>query len=91
MKEWENTLELLRRRGWDYGFVKCHDGTGDNIYSVHLGRGTEKLSIDKGTIEEAVSAINRMAEEVDGAALADQNFLTKKVWPQHLNYNFATF
>ncbi len=82
MKDWENTLEKLRRRGWDYGFVKCHDKSGSDIYSVNLGRGMKRLSIDKDTIEEAVSAIYHLAEEVDGAALAPQNLRVKPVWPQ---------
>ena len=43
MKDWENTLESLRRRGWDYGYVKCLDETGGDIYSVHLRRGMKNL------------------------------------------------
>ncbi len=82
MLEWENTLESLRHRGWGYGYVKCQDGRGGDIYSVHLGRGLKKLSIDKGTIEEAVSAINRLADEVDGAILADQDLLIRQNWPR---------
>ncbi len=82
MTEWENTLESLRQRGWDYGYVKCHDARGGDIYSVHLRRGINKLSIDRDTIEEAVSAINRLADEVDGAVLADQGLLIKQAWPR---------
>ncbi len=72
MKEWENTLELLRQRGWDYGYVKCLDAkTAGEIYALNLGRGTKRLSVIKGTMEEAVTAIKRLAEEVDGMALSD--------------------
>jgi hypothetical protein len=77
MKDWEITLESLRRRGWDYGYVKCLDGAGGDIYSVNLRRAVKRLSINKTTIEEAVSAINRLAEEVDNTILPDQRLLVK--------------
>ena len=82
MKEWENTLELLRQRGWDYGYVKCLDTeTAGEIYSVNLGRGTKRLSVIKGTIEEAVNAISRLAEEVDGMALSGRKPAVQAIRP----------
>jgi hypothetical protein len=82
MKEWENTLELLRQRGWDYGYVKCLDTeTGGEIYSVNLGRKTKRLSVIKGTIEEAVTTISRLAEEVDGRALPDRHRAVQAIRP----------
>ena len=64
MLEWEMTLESLRRQGWGYGYGKCHDRkTGSEIYLVNLRRGERRLSILKPTIEEAVTAINRLAQE----------------------------
>jgi hypothetical protein len=81
MQEWENTLELLRQRGWDYGYVKCLDmETAGDIYAVNLGRGTKRLSVTKGTIEEAVTAISRLAEEVDGLGLSDLKLAVQAIW-----------
>jgi hypothetical protein len=92
MKEWEITLELLRQRGWDYGYVKCLDTeAGGEIYSVNLGRGTERLSVIKGTIEEAVTAINRLAEKVDGMALPKQELVAKAFWPLLRVYQVLAF
>lgn len=92
MEEWENTLELLRQRGWDYGYVKCHDKeTGGENYSVNLGRGTKRLSVIKCTIEEAVTAINRLAEEVDGMALSDPELVILPIWPLPRDYNVIAF
>lgn len=83
MKDWENTLELLRQRGWDYGYVKWFDtNKGGESYAVNLGRGTKRLSVTKGTIEEAVAAISRLAEEVDSMALAGMSRVFQAIWPQ---------
>ena len=92
MKEWENTLELLRQRGWDYGYVKCLDTeTGGESYSVNLGRGTKRLSVSKGSIEEAVTAISRLAEEVDGIALPDLGLLVQATRPLPKVYRVIAF
>jgi hypothetical protein len=62
--EWERTLEVLRRQGWGYGFGKCPDTeTGSPIFLVNLSRGGKRLSIFKPSLEEAVRAINRLAQE----------------------------
>lgn len=64
MLDWERTLELLRGRGWGYGFGKWHDAqTGEDIYLVNLSRGDRSLSIRKPSIEEAVTVISRLAQE----------------------------
>lgn len=64
MQDWEMALESLRRQGWGYGYGKCHNPeTGRAIYLVNLGRGNKRLSIFKPTIEEAVVAINSLAQE----------------------------
>ncbi len=61
---WETILESLRQQGWGYGYGKCHDRTtGSDIYLVNLRRGSRKLSMVKPSIEEAVTAISRLAEE----------------------------
>ncbi len=58
------TLETLRRQGWGYGYGKCLDSnTGHEIYLVNLRRGDKRLTILKPTIEEAVTTINRLAQE----------------------------
>jgi hypothetical protein len=92
MKEWENTLELLRQRGWDYGYVKCLDTeTAGEIYSVNLGRGTKRLSVIKGTMEEAVNAISRLAEEVDGMVLSDLKLAVQAIWRLPGDYKVIAF
>ncbi len=61
---WELTLESLRQQGWAYGYGKCQDAkTGNAIYLVNLRRGPTRLSIFKPSIEEAVTAVSRMARE----------------------------
>jgi hypothetical protein len=61
---WEMTLESLRQQGWAYGYGKCRDEkTGRAVYLVNLRRGHKRLSIFKPTIEEAVKAISRLAQE----------------------------
>ncbi len=92
MQEWENTLELLRHRGWDYGYVKCLglESVGD-IYAVNLGRGTQRLSVTKGTMEEAVTAISRLAEEVDGLALSDLKLAAQAIWSRPRDYEVFAF
>jgi hypothetical protein len=92
MKEWENILELLWQRGWDYGYVKCRDTeTGGEIYSVNLGRGTKRLSVIKSTIEEAVTAISRLAEEVDGMTLPDLLLAVQAIRPLTREYRVIAF
>ena len=92
MQEWEHTLELLRRRGWDYGYVKCLDTeSAGEIYAVNLGRGTKRLSVIKGTMEEAVAAISRLAEEVDGMALSDLKLAVQASWPLSRDYKVIAF
>ncbi len=72
MEDWEQTLELLLRRGWGYGFAKCLDGeTGEAVYLVNLGRGTRRLSVTGSSLHDAVIAISRLAEAEDGRALSD--------------------
>jgi hypothetical protein len=62
--DWERTLEVLRRQGWGYGFGKCHDTeTGSPFFLVNLSRGDRHLSILRPTLEEAVRAINRLAQK----------------------------
>ncbi len=47
-----------------YGYVKYHDPeTGRQIYLVNLGRGNNRLSIFKPTLEEAVIAIKNLAQK----------------------------
>ncbi len=61
--DWESTLESLRRQGWGYGYGKAFDKeTGGVTYLVNLGRGGRRLSISRSTIEEAVTAISRLAQ-----------------------------
>ncbi len=72
MEDWEQTLELLLRRGWGYGFGKCLDGeTGEAVYLVNLGRGSKRLSVTGGSLRDAVIAISQLAEAEDGMALFD--------------------
>ncbi len=62
--KWETTLESLRQQGWAYGYGKCLDAaTGSAIYLVNLRRGHKRLSIFKPSIEEAVTAVSRLARE----------------------------
>lgn len=64
MADWEKALEYLRGQGWGYGYGRCDDPeTGRAIYMVNLGRENKRLSIFKPTIEEAVIAISRLAQE----------------------------
>jgi hypothetical protein len=64
MLNWERTLEILRRQGWGYGYGKYLDKeTGGEFYLVNLGRGDQRLSIIKPTIEEAVRTISRIAQK----------------------------
>ena len=92
MKEWENTLELLRQRGWDYGYVKCLDTeTAGEIYAVNLGRATMRLSVTRCTMEEAVTAINRLAEEADAMALSDLELVVQAIWPLPRDYRIIAF
>ncbi len=57
------TLESLRRQGWSYGYGKCYDSeTGGEIFLVNLGRGPRRLSIEKPSLEEAVTAISQLVE-----------------------------
>ncbi len=92
MKEWERTLELLRQRGWDYGYVKCLDTqTAGETYAVNLGRGTKRLSVAMGTMEEAVAAISRLAEEADGMALPGLKQAVQAIWPRPRDYQVIAF
>lgn len=64
VRDWETTLESLRREGWGYGYGKCRDTeSGSEIYLVTLGRGDRRLCMEKPTMEEAVTAIRRLVEE----------------------------
>jgi hypothetical protein len=92
MKEWENTLELLRQRGWNYGYVKCLDTeTGDENYLVNLSRRIKRLSIVKSTIEEAVTAISRLADEADGMALPQLDLMVQTMRPLPIDHRVAAF
>ncbi len=72
MEDWDQTLELWRRRGWGYGYGKCLDAeTGESLYLVNLGRGRQRLSVTGSSLQDAVIAITRLAEAEDGAVLSN--------------------
>ena len=58
---------------------------------MNLGRGTKRLSVIKGTMEEAVTAISRLAEEVDGMALSDLKLAVQAIWPLSRDYKVIAF
>ena len=62
MMDWEEALELLRREGWSYAYIKCIDlEKGADTYYVSLRRGEEKLTSLRPTLAEAVHALSRQA------------------------------
>jgi phosphoribosyl-dephospho-CoA transferase len=62
MQSWEAVLESLHRQGWGYGYAKCLDAeSGAEVYLVNISRGAEKLTTVRATLEEAVSALSRLA------------------------------
>ncbi len=65
MKSWEMTLESLRNQGWGYGYGRLFDGeTGQESYLVSIRRGNERFRINKPTLEEAVTEIEALVQNM---------------------------
>jgi hypothetical protein len=57
---WEKTLELLRRQGWEYTYGKFIDlEAQEEFYWVSINRGDQDLSSLWPTLEEAAVNLNR--------------------------------
>ena len=60
MGNWEDTLELLRRQGWEYTYAKLIDlGVQKEFYWVSINRGDQNLTSLWPTLEEASSKVNQ--------------------------------
>ena len=54
MGNWEKTLELLRRQGWEYAYAKFIDlDAQEELYWVNIERGDQNLTSLWPTLEEA--------------------------------------
>lgn len=63
MQDWERTLALLREKGWSYAYVKCVDlEAGTDTFYASIRRGDQNLTSLRPTLEEAVQALNQLAE-----------------------------
>ena len=59
MRNWEKTLELLRRQGWEYAYGKFIDlEAQEEFYWVSINRGDQNLTSLLPTLEEAALNLN---------------------------------
>jgi hypothetical protein len=57
---WEKTLELLRRQGWEYTYAKFIDlEAHEELYWVSINRGDQNLTSLCPTLEEAALNLNQ--------------------------------
>jgi hypothetical protein len=57
---WEKTLEVLRRQGWEYSYAKFVDlEAQEELYWVSISRGDQNLTSLWPTLEEAASNLNQ--------------------------------
>jgi hypothetical protein len=57
---WEKTLELLRRQGWEYTYAKFIDlEAQEEFYWVSINRGDQNLTSLWPTLEEAALDLNQ--------------------------------
>lgn len=60
MGNWEKTLELLRRQGWEYIYGKFIDlEAQEEFYWVSINRGNQNLVNLWPTLEEAALNLNQ--------------------------------
>ena len=60
MGNWEKTLELLRRQGWEYTYAKFIDLEAQvELYWVSIKRGDQNLTSLWPTLEEAALNLNQ--------------------------------
>ena len=57
---WEDTLKLLRRQGWEYTYAKFIDMEAqEEFYWVSINRGDQNLTSLWPTLEEASFNVNQ--------------------------------
>jgi hypothetical protein len=60
VENWEKTLELLRRQGWEYAYAKFIDlEAQEELYWVNIHRGDQNLTSLWPTLEEAALDLNQ--------------------------------
>ena len=60
MENWEKTLELLRRQGWEYAYARFIDlEAQEELFWVNIKRGDQNLTSLWPTLEEAALNLNQ--------------------------------